>query len=186
VNATPAAMSALPSISLLTDVVQLVVPSAHGGFQTFTIQDGTIVSFGESRETAGANEYGDATEDMFRRWLTTEHPDDVPTLYAGEHQRRPFTEESIALFGQRTLERRRAGASQWTGRCKLERLAPICLGAIDVRCALRSLNRERMRGNQRQSLTDHPQAAKAMRRRPPRQPRSERTTQPRSRQVPAH
>jgi hypothetical protein len=75
-----------------------------GGFQTFTIRDGTIVSLGESRGAEGAGEYNDVMDDMFRRWLTTEYPDDAATLYDGEFPRRPFTEESIALFGQRTLE----------------------------------------------------------------------------------
>ncbi len=73
-----------------------------GGFETFTVRDGTIVSIGASRNPDGSNEYFTETWDRFRQWVTKEYPNDVSKMYEGSEWR--LTEESIALFEQHSLE----------------------------------------------------------------------------------
>jgi hypothetical protein len=71
-----------------------------GNYWDLTILDGTIVS--ASMDFEGTNEFSAQIWEPFRRWVTTEHPDDIAVMYDGSGWR--ISEESIPLWDQHTRE----------------------------------------------------------------------------------
>jgi hypothetical protein len=79
-----------------------------GDYQDFTIRDGSIIAVEANYEglTSG---FSDQMWEPFRRWVSAEHPDDVPVMYEGFGWR--ITEESIPLWEQRLREYVASGAA---------------------------------------------------------------------------
>ena len=73
-----------------------------GAYDVYIVRDGKVVALGEGDDPTDGNTFFQQTWASFRQWVETEHPDDVPVMYAGSGWR--LTEESIALWEQYTKE----------------------------------------------------------------------------------